>query len=63
MNRKVILLGSLIILAVIIGFTLEGTAAQKEQPKMGGTLISAVGKEPGNLNPFIATISGCFTMT
>ncbi len=32
-------------------------AAPKEQPKMGGTLVVGLGKEPGNPNPFIATIS------
>ena len=55
MNRKAILLGFVFVLG--IGIALECKAEQKDQPKMGGTLIFGLGKEFANPNPFVATSS------
>jgi len=66
MSRKTILLNIAVVMVIALGLTREGLAAQKqqvkkatqkEQPKTGGTLVFAVGKEPGNPNPFISTTS------
>jgi len=54
-NKQGILLG--IVLVLILGIALESKAQQKEQPKMGGTLVFGLGKEPANPIPFIGTSS------
>lgn len=55
MNKKWIFLA--VVILIVLGVALESKAAPAEQPKKGGTLVVGLGKEPGNPNPFIATIS------
>lgn len=66
MSKNKILISVLLAVIFFTGTALEGRAAQKqqakkaapkEQPKSGGTLVFGLGKEPANLNPFVATSS------
>ncbi len=68
MNKKLVVFH--VALGIIIGFNFylnekvyaapkqqSKKIIPKEQPKTGGTLVFGLGKEPGALNPFVATIS------
>ena len=63
MDNKLCLFAMTIVM--VCGLALSAEAASKqtkkagpaEQPKMGGTLVFGLGKEPANPNPFIATSS------
>lgn len=62
--KKKLILFNIAIISLVLVIAQGGLAAQqkqpslqKEQPVTGGTLVVGLGKEPGNPNPFIATIS------
>lgn len=66
MDKKALFKGLVIALLLVSGITQHSRAEQKklppraeqgEQPKIGGTLIFALGKEFANPNPFVATSS------
>ncbi len=56
-EKRFSLVNTVFVLVLLLGVAVETWAAQKLQPKMGGTLVFGLGKEFANPNPFIGTTS------